>query len=91
MERGQQILRSMVCLGGGVICFGLMAGFVLVAKEFLVGGAGVQLGLVALSGWGVLIGMVGVIGFILAAFFCFAVGVVLCAKAIVPRGREQVG
>jgi hypothetical protein len=74
---------------GGVLCFGLMAAFAVVAKEFLVGGAGMQLGMVAVSGWGVLIGMVGMIGFILAAFFCFAVGVVLCANAVVSTDREQ--
>ena len=89
MGRGPQILRSMFCLGGGVVCFGLMAGFAVVTKEFLAGGAGVQLGLVAVSGWGVLIGMVGVAGFILAGFFCFAVGVVLLAEGVVRVRGEQ--
>ena len=79
----------MICLGGGVMCFGLMVAFALVGKEFLAGGAGVQLGLVGVSGWGVLIGMVGVIGFILAAFFCFAVGVVLLANAVVSSDGKQ--
>ena len=83
------MMRSMLCLGGGVLCFGLMAAFALVAKEFLSSGAGVQLGLVVVSSWGVLIGMVGVIGFTLAAFFCFAVGVVLLANAVVSSDREQ--
>ena len=83
------MVRSILCLSGGALCFLLMAAFALVAKEFLVGGAGMQLGLVALSSWGVLIGMVGVVGFILAAFFCFAVGVVLLANAVVSRDREQ--
>ena len=69
--------------------FVLMAGFAMVAKEFLAGGAGVQLGLVAVSGWGVLIGMVGLAGFILAGFFCFAGGVVLLAKALVRGNGEE--
>jgi hypothetical protein len=89
MERGRQILRLMLCLGGGVVCFALMAGFAVVAKEFLAGGAGAQLGLVAVSGWGVLIGMVGLAGFILAGFFCFAVGVVLVAEGVVRGNREE--
>jgi len=50
----------------------------------------VQFGLLALSSWRVLIGMVGVIGFILAPFFCFAVGVVLCANVVVSSDREQL-
>ena len=83
MIGSMKIFRSLLFFVAGSASFGAVGVFVLVAKEFLAGGAGTQLGVMFLNWSGALIGTVALIGFILGAFFCFAIGAVLCALGIV--------
>ena len=82
-QRLRMLLRSILCLGGALVCFALMVMFALTARAFLAGGAGAQLGLFSVNSAGVLIGMVGVIGLSFGSFLAFAVGIYLCALGFI--------
>jgi hypothetical protein len=86
----RMLIRSILCLGGELVCFALMVMFALIARAFLAGGAGTQLGLLAVNSWGVLIGMVGLIGFSVGSFLAFAVGIYLCAIGFIAPEQQCI-
>jgi hypothetical protein len=55
--------------------------------QYIVQGAGLQFFPLLLSSGSVLIGLVHVVGFVSASVICFAVGVGLCARGLVPPHR----
>jgi len=80
--------RALLFTGGlyGFIC---ALGFGCILVQYVAGGAGLQFFVPAVSSGSVLIGLVHVVGFFMAAFLCFAAGVGLCARALVPPPRED--
>ena len=70
-------------------CWLLFAlGFGIVLLEYIRQGAGLQFFGWMFSSGSVLIGLVHVVGFVIAAFLCFAIGAVLLARAFVHAGED---
>ena len=80
--------RAMFLIVGA--CWFLFAlGFGIVLLQYIGEGAGLQFFGWMFSSGSVLIGLVHVVGFVIAAFLCFAIGAGLLARGLV-REREDV-
>ena len=71
----------LVFAGVTFLLFTLVFGFILV--EYVAEGAGLQCVGLEISSGSVLVGLVHVVGFCIAAFLCFLLGIVLCAYGFV--------
>jgi hypothetical protein len=79
--------RAMFIIAGA--CWFLFAlGFAIVLLQYIGQGAGLQFFGGMFSSGSVLLGLVHVVGFLITAFLCFAIGAVLLTRGFVPAGEE---
>ena len=88
LARLGHLLRAAVYLAGGILSLALAAAFAFFLVQYLFGGAGLQVIPFPLSRGSVLVGVVHVIGMLVAGGICFALGIWLCAQGIVPPLKE---
>jgi hypothetical protein len=74
---------------GGVFWFLFAAGFAVFLFEYITQGAGLQFLGLTVSPGSVALGMVHVIGFLVAIVLCFSIGAGLCAHGIVREKDEK--
>jgi hypothetical protein len=80
--------RALLIFGG--LCWFLSAlGFGYFLVQYVNGGAGLQFFGPIFSSESILLGLVHVMGIVVATFLCFAIGVGLCVHAIVPKGENK--
>ncbi|HSY17203.1 MAG TPA: hypothetical protein VK815_02675 [Candidatus Acidoferrales bacterium] len=85
-------IKRILLVAAGV-CWLLFAGGIgLALIQYFAGGGGMQVfGFLGLSSLTVVLGLGQVIGFVVAAFVCFAIGMLLCLHGLIPsRTSEQV-
>jgi hypothetical protein len=78
-------MRQAIFLIGGACWFLFALGFAAFLMQYIAQGAGLQFYAPAVSSGSVLLGLVHVVGFVIAVVLCFAIGAVLCAHGIVPE------
>ncbi len=80
--------RTMLLLGG--ICSLILAlGFAFLLLCYLTEGAGLQFFPLGISSGSVLVGLIHVVGLVLATLLCFIVGVCLCASGAVSHRGDS--
>ncbi len=80
--------RALLLMGG--LCWFLFAlGFGFVLTQYVAQGAGLQFFGPAMSSGSVLMGLIHVIGFAMAALLCFAIGAGLFASGLHPYQKNQ--
>jgi hypothetical protein len=82
-------MKRVMLIFGGLCWFLFALGFGFFLVQYLNGGVGLQFFGPIFSSESVLLGLVQVIGIVMAVFLCFAIGVGLCVHAIVPRNEKQ--
>jgi len=86
-------IKSILLVAAGLcwLMFAAVIGLILV--QYFGGGAGMQLfGFLGLGSLTVVLGLGQVIGFVAAAFVCFAIGMLLCLHGLIPaRASEETG
>ena len=85
---GMRFSRAALFVFGGMtwIASAFMFGFFLL--QYIVQGAGLRFFPLISSG-SILIGLVHVVGFIIAALLCFVIGLGICAHGLVPETRSE--
>ena len=82
------IARATIFLVGGLCWLAASLFFVVTAWAYVKDGAGLGFFALSISSGSVLLGMIHLLGFGIGAFFCFAIGVGLCAHGLVPPQAE---
>ena len=77
---------------GGLLWLGFALGFAAFLVRYITGGAGLQFSGGPVSSGSVLLGLLHVVGFGTAILLCFAIGIGLCARAVVgsATGTEKI-
>ena len=82
--------RAMFIVAGA--CWFLFAlGFGIVLLQYIGEGAGLQFFGWMFSSGSVLVGLVHVVGFVIAACLCFVIGAALLARGFARAGEEKIG
>ena len=89
LARVVHFIRAAIYLSAGLCFIALSIAFAFFLLQYLSGGAGLQVIPFPFSRGGVLVGVVHVIGMLLAAGISFALGIWLCAKGLVPPLEED--
>ena len=84
----RNLAKRIAFLVGGICWFLFAAAFGFFLWQYVTEGAGFHLFRLAISGWSILIGLVHVIGLLLAAALCFAIGAVLCARGLARAPKD---
>lgn len=79
-----RLAKTILMVAGGGCALLCAVGFAWALKDYLSGGAGLQLLGIPLSTTSVLIGWIHVVGLIVLAFLCFVIGVSLVAHGLEP-------
>lgn len=82
-------MKRALCLIGGFFWLLFAVGFGLLLAQYVAQGDGLQFFGWIFSSESVLLGLVQVVGLVIAAFLCFAVGAGLMARGFV-RARDEI-